>query len=311
MILVVLIFIGIVFLFTIILLAKTFVIVPQGTEYNIQRLGKYSRTLDSGFSVITPFVDVIAGKISIKERVADFLPQPVITKDNVTMNIDTVVYYQVTDSFSYQYKVDNAMKAIENLTATTVRNLVGDLTLDQTLTSRDVVNAKMRAVLDEATDPWGIKVNRVELKNIQPPKDVTDAMEKESKAERVKRATILEAESFKQSAVLKAQGEKESAILSSQGQRESQILRAQGEAQAIVEINAAKAKALELIKDVHVDEAVIQLKSLEALEKLGDGQATKIFLPAELSGIASMTTAFGELNEKMKPTTVNVNEVSK
>lgn len=282
----------------IILFASTVRIVPQASEYVVERFGRYHKTLTTGVNFTIPFIDVVRRRVSTKEQVADFLPQPVITKDNVTMNIDTVVYFQITDAYSFQYKIENAFSAIENLTATSLRNVIGELTLDETLTSRDVINTKLRGVLDEATDPWGIKVNRVELKNILPPREVTDAMEKQSKAEREKRAKILQAEATKESAILEAEGMKTSAILKAEGEREAQVLAAKAQAEAIIRVNDAKAQAYEAIKKVNADETVIKLRGLEALEKVADGQATKIFLPSEFNKIGAVTTLFGELNEK-------------
>lgn len=273
-------------------------IVPQASEYIVERLGKYYARSDAGIHFRIPFIDVIVKKVSLKERVSDFAPQPVITKDNVTMQIDTVIYYQITDASFYTYRIENPVSAIENLTATTLRNIIGEMDLDNTLTSRDYINTSMRAILDEATDPWGIKINRVELKNIMPPIDIQQAMEKQMKAEREKRANILQAEGLKQASILSAEGEKEAAILRAEAQKESQIRIAEGQAQAILETNKAKAEALRFIKEVDPNEAVLRVRGMETLERVADGKATKIFMPNELSNVASIATAFGELNKE-------------
>ena len=270
-------------------------IVPQARAYVIERLGSYYTTWENGLHFKIPFVDRIAKIVSLKETVKDFDPQPVITKDNVTMQIDTVVYYQITDAKLYTYGVDLPVSAIENLTATTLRNLIGELELDQTLTSRDIINGKMRSILDEATDPWGIKVNRVEVKNIIPPRDIQEAMEKQMRAERERREKILQAEGEKKSSILIAEGEKESAILRAEAQKESQIKIAEGEAEAMLKIKEAEAKGIELLKNAKADPSVLTLKSFEALSKVADGQATKLIVPADLSNIATFGTALAEV----------------
>ena len=256
-------------------------IVPQAQAYVIERLGAYQSTWNVGFNLKIPFIDKVARKVNLKEQVADFPPQPVITKDNVTMRIDTVVFYQITDPKLFTYGVENPMMAIENLTATTLRNIIGDLELDQTLTSRETINTKMRAALDIATDPWGIKVNRVELKNIIPPAEIQNAMEKQMKAERERREAILRAEADKQAAILRAEAEKE-----------KMIREAEGEAEAILKVQQANADGIKMLKEAGADAAVLKLKSLEAFEKVADGQATTILLPAELQGIASVAETF-------------------
>jgi regulator of protease activity HflC (stomatin/prohibitin superfamily) len=289
-----------------ILIISNIKIVPQASAYVIERLGAYSTTWKVGLNIKIPFIERVAKVVSLKEQVVDFNPQPVITKDNVTMQIDTVVYYQITDPKLYTYGVDNPMSAIENLTATTLRNIVGDLELDQTLTSRDTVNTKMRAILDEATDPWGIKINRVELKNILPPKEIRDAMEKQMKAERERRESILRAEGEKRSAVLVAEGqkhakilaaeaEKESAILLAEANKEAQIREAEGEAEAILAVQTATAEGIRKINESNPSEAFLTIKALEALGKLGDGKATKIIIPSEIQGIAGLAASLKEL----------------
>ncbi|MBO4426505.1 MAG: SPFH/Band 7/PHB domain protein [Clostridiales bacterium] len=270
-------------------------IVPQATTFIIERLGTYKTTWDTGLHLKVPFIDKVAKKISLKEKVADFAPQAVITKDNVTMQIDTVVFYQIIDPKLYTYGIERPIIAIENLSATTLRNIIGDLELDQTLTSRDIINTRMREILDEATDPWGIKVNRVELKNIIPPKEIQQAMEKQMKAEREKREKILIAEGEKESAIRVAEGEKEAAILRAEAKKEAQIREAEGQAQAILEIQEATAKGLQMIKDVGADDGLIAIKGLEALEKVGQGSSTKIIIPSELQGIAGLATTIKEV----------------
>ena len=272
-------------------------IIPQSNAYVIERLGAYSHTLDRGLHMIIPFIDRVAGKVSLKERVQDFAPQPVITADNVTMQIDTVVYFQITDPMLYTYGIHNPISAIENLTATTLRNIIGDLELDQTLTSRDLINTKMRAILDEATDPWGIRVQRVEVKNILPPRDIQEAMEKQMRAERERRESILRAEGEKHSAILSAEGEKESNVLGAQGRKEARITEAEGEAQAIERIQLAQAKAAEAMKGIDIDNAYIKLKSLETFEKVADGKATKIIVPSELQNLASILQSAKEISK--------------
>ena len=278
-------------------------IVPQAQAYVIERLGAYQATWNVGFNLKIPFIDRVARKVNLKEQVADFPPQPVITKDNVTMRIDTVVFYQITDPKLFTYGVENPMMAIENLTATTLRNIIGDLELDQTLTSRETINTKMRAALDIATDPWGIKVNRVELKNIIPPAEIQNAMEKQMKAERERReavtraegekkAKILEAEGAKESAILRAEADKQAAILRAEAEKEKMIREAEGEAEAILKVQQANADGIKMLKEAGADAAVLKLKSLEAFEKVADGQATTILLPAELQGIASIAETF-------------------
>ncbi len=270
-------------------------IVPQAYAYVIERLGAYKGTWSVGFHVKLPFFDKIARKVNLKEQVVDFEPQAVITKDNVTMHIDTVVYFQITDPKLYTYGVERPMMAIENLTATTLRNIIGDLELDETLTSRDTVNTKMRAILDEATDPWGIKINRVELKNIIPPREIQDAMEKQMKAERERREAILRAEGEKKSAVLVAEGEKESAILRAEAEREAAIRQAEGEAEAILKVQKAMAEGIRMINEADPGQAFLTIKSLEALEKVADGKATKLIIPSEIQGLAGLATSLREM----------------
>ena len=275
-------------------------IVPQAQSYVIERLGSYYATWQNGLHFKVPFIDRVANKVTLKEIVKDFAPQPVITKDNVTMQIDTVVYFQITDPKLYTYGVDYPINAIESLTATTLRNIIGELELDQTLTSRDIINTKMRSILDEATDPWGIKVNRVEVKNILPPRDIQDAMEKQMRAERERREKILQAEGEKKSSILIAEGEKESAILRAEAQMMSQIKVAEGEAEALLKLKQAEADAIRLIREAKADEAVLRLKSYEALEHLANGKSTKIIVPAELSGVATFGTTLKEVMEEKK-----------
>ena len=283
-------------------------IVPQAQSYVVERLGAFQAVWDTGLHLKLPLFDKVARRVNMKERVADFPPQPVITKDNVTMRIDTVVFYQITDPKLFTYGVENPMMAIENLTATTLRNIIGDLELDQTLTSRETINTQMRAALDAATDPWGIKVNRVELKNIIPPAEIQNAMEKQMKAERERReavtraegekkASILQAEGEKQSAILRAEAEKQSAILRAEAQKERMIREAEGEAEAILKVQQANADGIKMLKEAGADEAVLKMKSLEAFEKVADGKATTILIPSELSGIASLATAFKEVGK--------------
>ena len=275
-------------------------IVPQAQRYVIERLGSYYTTWTNGLHFKIPFIDRIANITTAKEIVKDFAPQPVITKDNVTMQIDTVVYFQITDAKLYTYGVENPINAIENLTATTLRNLIGELELDQTLTSRDIINSKMRAILDEATDPWGIKVNRVEVKNILPPKDIQEAMEKQMRAERERREKILQAEGEKKSNVLIAEGEKEAAILRAEAKKETQRKEAEGEAEALIKIKEAEAMGIKLLKEAGADKSVLMLKSYEALGKLSEGQSTKIIIPSDMQGIASFGTAINEMIDKKK-----------
>ena len=273
-------------------------VVPQSKTYVIERLGSYHTTWQNGLHVKIPFIDRIANNVSLKEKVRDFPPQPVITKDNVTMQIDTVVYFQITDPKLYTYGVENPINAIENLTATTLRNIIGDLELDETLTSRDLINAKMCTILDEATDPWGIKINRVEVKNIIPPRDIQEAMEKQMRAERERREKILQAEGEKKSSILIAEGEKESAILRAEAQKETQIKLAEGEAEAILKVKEAEANGIKLLKDAKADKSVLTLKSFEAFEKAANGQATKIIIPSDMQNLASTLAAASELIKK-------------
>ncbi len=293
-------------LVVLLVLASCIKIVPQASAYVVERLGGYLATWSVGLHFKVPFIDHVAKKVNMKEQVVDFPPQPVITKDNVTMKIDTVVYYQITDPKMYTYGVANPLMAIENLTATTLRNIIGDLELDQTLTSRETINTKMRSSLDVATDPWGIKVNRVELKNIIPPPAIQDAMEKQMKAERERREAILKAEGEKKSTVLVAEGKKASMILDAEGEKQAAILRAEakkeamireaeGQAEAILKVQQANASGLQFIKDVQADQSVIQLKSLEAFAKAADGKATKIIIPSEIQGLAGLARSLTEV----------------
>ena len=276
------------------LLISCIKIVPQANAYVVERLGAYHATWSTGMHFKVPFIDRIAKKVSLKEQVIDFPPQPVITKDNVTMQIDTVIYFQITDSKLYAYGVERPISAIENLSATTLRNIIGDMELDHTLTSRDIINSKIRVILDEATDAWGIKVNRVELKNIIPPKEIQDSMEKQMKAERERRAKILDAEGEKRSAILIAEGQKESAVLRAEAVRETKIREAQGEAEAILSVQRALADSIKLLNESNPNEAVLALKSLEAFEKAADGKATKIIIPANIQGMAGLATSLKE-----------------
>ncbi|MBO5092068.1 MAG: SPFH/Band 7/PHB domain protein [Clostridia bacterium] len=280
-------------------------IVPQSKAYVIERLGAYHKTWDTGIHFLIPFIDKISKEVSLKEQVADFPPQPVITKDNVTMQIDTVVFFQITDPKLFAYGVESPLAAIENLTATTLRNIIGDLELDHTLTSRDTINAKIRSILDEATDPWGIKINRVELKNIKPPAEIQDAMEKQMKAERQRREAILRAEGEKSSNILVAEGKKESqileaeaekqaAILRAEAEKEARIKRAEGEAEAILKINQAQAESIRLINEAAPESAYLTLKKLEAMEKVSDGKATKVIIPSDLQGVVGLVNAVTE-----------------
>lgn len=284
-------------------------VVPQAHAYVIERLGTYNTTWSAGLHLKTPLIDKVAHRISMKEQVVDFAPQPVITKDNVTMRIDTVVFFQITDPKLFAYGVEKPIMAIENLTATTLRNIIGELELDQTLTSRETINTKMRATLDEATDPWGIKVNRVELKNIIPPAAIQDAMEKQMKAERERREQILIAEGEKKSAILRAEGQKESLILSAEAEKQSAILRAEatkeatirraeGEAEAILKVQQANADGIKFLNEAAPDQAVLTLKSLEAFAKAADGKATKLIIPSEISGIAGLASSLTEIVTK-------------
>ena len=300
-------YIGFILLFIIlvVLIAANIRIVPQANAYVVERLGAYQATWSVGVHVKIPLIDKIAKKVLLKEQVIDFPPQPVITKDNVTMQIDTVIFFQITDPKFYAYGVDRPMSAIENLAATTLRNIIGDLELDQTLTSREIINTRMRIVLDEATDPWGIKINRVEVKNIMPPKEIQNAMEKQMKAEREKRESILIAEGQKSAAILVSQGKKESLILEAEAEKQAAILRAEakkeasireaeGEAEAIISVQTATAEGLRMIKAVELNKEVLTLKSFESLEKVANGQATKIIIPSEIQGLAGLSKALSE-----------------
>lgn len=304
-------YIGFIFILAVVvvLIATNIRIVPQAYAYVVERLGAYQTTWGVGIHVKVPLVDKIAKKISLKEQVVDFPPQPVITKDNVTMQIDTVIFFQITDPKLYTYGVERPLSAIDYLTATTLRNIIGDLELDETLTSREVINTRMRAVLDEATDPWGIKINRVEVKNILPPKEIQNAMEKQMKAEREKRELILIAEGQKNSAILVSQGKKESLILEAEAEKQAAILRAEarkeasireaeGEAEAILSIQRATADGLKMIKEVELNKEVLTFRSFEAFEKAANGQATKIIVPSEIQGLAGLATALTEISNK-------------
>lgn len=275
-------------------------IVPQAQSNVVERLGSYHQTWQNGLHIKLPFIDRVANKVSLKEKVQDFAPQSVITKDNVTMHIDTVVYFQITDPKLYTYGVEFPISAIENLTATTLRNIIGELELDETLTSRDLINTKMCEILDSATDPWGIKINRVEVKNIIPPKDIQDAMEKQMRAERERREAILKAEGDKTAAILRAEGEKESAILVAEAKKQAQIKEAEGEAEAILKIQEATARGLQLIKEANPTEAVLKLKSYESLEKVANGNATKIIIPSDIQNLATKGTIISEMLDKDK-----------
>ena len=296
----------VVLILIVLILASCIKIVPQAQAYVVERLGAYQQTWSVGLHIKVPFIDKVAKRVVLKEQVVDFAPQPVITKDNVTMRIDTVVFFQITDPKLFAYGVENPIMAIENLTATTLRNIIGEMELDQTLTSREVINTKMRASLDIATDPWGIKVNRVELKNIIPPAAIQDAMEKQMKAERERREAILRAEGEKKSTILVAEGQKESAILEAEAEKQSAILRAEaqkekmireaeGEAEAIIKVQQATADGIRMIREAGADEAVLKIKSLEAFEKAADGQATKIIIPSEIQGLAGLAASAKEV----------------
>ncbi|MDE6663769.1 MAG: paraslipin [Lachnospiraceae bacterium] len=299
-------FVLVILIIIVIILASCVSVVPQAYAYVVERLGAYQQTWSVGLHVKMPIIDRVAKRVILKEQVVDFAPQPVITKDNVTMRIDTVVFYQITDPKLFAYGVENPIMAIENLTATTLRNIIGEMELDQTLTSREVINTKMRASLDIATDPWGIKVNRVELKNIIPPAAIQDAMEKQMKAERERREAILRAEGEKKSTVLVAEGKKESVILEAEAEKQSAILRAEaqkermireaeGEAAAILKVQQATADGIRMIREAGADEAVLRIKSLEAFEKAADGQATKIIIPSEIQGLAGLAASAKEI----------------
>lgn len=288
-------------LIALIILVRNIRIVPQAQAYVITRLGAYKTTWGVGLHLKIPFIEAVAKRLSLKEQVADFPPQPVITKDNVTMQIDTVVYYQITDPKLYTYGIEQPILAIENLSATTLRNLIGDLELDQCLTSRDIVNTKMRQILDEATDPWGIKVNRVELKNILPPKDIQNAMEKQMRAERERRESILQAEGQKQSQILVAEGEKESRILRADAEKQARIMEAEAEATAILRVNEAKASSLKMLNEACPTDAVIRIKALEAFQAAADGKATKIIIPSEIQGLAGLAEGIVETVKRTEP----------
>ncbi len=299
----------VVLILIVLILASCIKIVPQAQAYVVERLGAYQQTWSVGLHIKVPFIDKVAKRVVLKEQVVDFAPQPVITKDNVTMRIDTVVFFQITDPKLFAYGVENPIMAIENLTATTLRNIIGEMELDQTLTSREVINTKMRASLDIATDPWGIKVNRVELKNIIPPAAIQDAMEKQMKAERERREAILKAEGEKKSTILVAEGKKESAILEAEAEKEAAILRAEaekekmireaeGRAEAIMKVQQANADGIRFIKEAGADEAVLRLKSLEAFAQAADGKATKIIIPSDIQGIAGLVKSIAEVGAK-------------
>ena len=300
-----LVFVVILIVFLLAIIVANIKIVPQAHAFVVERLGAFHASWGTGLHVKIPFIDRIAKKVSLKEQVIDFPPQPVITKDNVTMQIDTVVYFQITDPKLYAYGVENPISAIENLTATTLRNIIGEMELDHTLTSRDVINSKIRVILDEATDPWGIKVNRVELKNIIPPREIQDAMEKQMKAERERRARILDAEGEKRSAILIAEGKKESAILNAEAIKESKIREAQGEAEAIIAVQKAVADGIRMINEAEPSQGMIAIRSLEAFEKAADGRATKLIIPSEIQGLAGLAASLKEMvtdgNIDMKP----------
>ena len=277
------------------IIAKTIRIIPQSYAYVVERIGAYNRTCTVGLHIMIPLLDRIANKVSLKEQVLDFAPQPVITKDNVTMQIDTVVYFQITDPKLFTYGVVRPLNAIETLTATTLRNIIGDLELDETLTSRDIINSRMRSILDEATDPWGIKIHRVEVKNIIPPRDIQEAMEKQMRAERERREAILQAEGKKTAAILTAEGKKESMILEATAEKEAQIARAEGEAEALRLVYEAQAKGIEYINNSQPQQAYITLEGFKALENLAKGESTKIIIPTELQGMASAVTSIAEI----------------
>ena len=305
------IFVVVVLLLVLLIIIRNIYVVQQSKAYVIERLGAFSKVWEVGIHFKAPFIERVAKKVSLKEQVLDYPPQPVITKDNVTMQIDTVVYFQITDPKLYAYGVEQPMVAMETLTATTLRNIIGDLELDQTLTSRDVINTKMRSILDESTDPWGIKVNRVELKNILPPQDIQNSMEKQMKAERDRRQAILQAEGTKRSQVLVAEGEKEAAILKAdaekqaailkaEAEKQAAILRADGEAQAIMAVQKAMAESLELLNQHAPNDQVVKLKALEAMQKVADGKATKIIIPSELQGLAGLASGIAESVKDVK-----------
>lgn len=294
-----------VFVLIVVLIVANIKIVPQANAFVVEWLGAYKATWGVGLHFKVPFLEKVAKKVSLKEIVVDFPPQPVITADNVTMQIDTVVYFQITDPKLYSYGVERPMVAIENLTATTLRNIVGDMELDQTLTSRDVVNTKMRAILDEATDPWGIKINRVELKNIMPPAEIQNAMEKQMKAERERREAILRAEGEKKSAILVAEGEKEAQILRAEADKEAQIRRAEGEAEAILSVQKATADGIRMLKEADPNHEILVLKSYEAMEQIANGKATKLIIPSDMQGMAGMAASLAEIWKDGAKTEIN------
>ncbi|MCD7809747.1 MAG: SPFH/Band 7/PHB domain protein [Erysipelotrichaceae bacterium] len=284
----------------IVLIARTIRIVPQSYAYVVERIGAYNRTCNVGLHILIPMVDHVANRVSLKEQVMDFAPQPVITKDNVTMQIDTVVYFQITDPKLFTYGVVRPLNAIENLTATTLRNIIGDLELDETLTSRDIINSRMRSILDEATDPWGIKIHRVEVKNIIPPRDIQEAMEKQMRAERERREAILQAEGKKTAAILTAEGKKESMILEATAEKEAAIARAEGEAEALRLVYEAQAKGIEYINHAAPQQAYVTLEGYKALEKVAEGQSTKILIPSDLQNVATAVTSVVEIAKDPK-----------
>ena len=290
-----LIFLLILIALILLVLAKNIVVVQQSRAYVVERLGAFQAVWGVGIHLKVPFIERVARKVSLKEQIADFPPQPVITKDNVTIQVDTVLFFQITDPKLYAYGVEQPMAAIENLTATTLRNLIGDLELDQSLTSRDIINAKMRSILDEATDPWGIKVNRVELKNIMPPKEIQNAMERQMKAERERREAILQAEGEKKSAILIAEGEREAAVLRADAKKQQQILEAEGQAEAILTVQRATAEGIKLVNESSPTEAVIKIRALEAFSNAANGRATKIIIPSEIQGLAGLATGLKEI----------------
>lgn len=287
--------IAVVAILLIAIIAANVVIVPQASAFVVERLGAFQASWETGLHFKIPLIERVANRVTLKERVGDFPPQPVITKDNVTMQIDTIIYFSVTDPKLFTYGIVNPMSAIENLTATTLRNIIGDLELDQTLTSRDIINAKMRAILDEATDPWGIKINRVELKNILPPREIQDAMERQMKAERERRESILRAEGEKRSAILIAEGEKESVILRAEAARQQKIKEAEGEAEALLTVQTALANSIKLLNESHPTDAIIKVKALEAFAAAADGKATKIIIPSEIQGLAGLIGSLKEI----------------
>ena len=287
--------IAILIVLLIVIVAKTIRVVPQSYAYVVERIGAYNRTCNVGLHVMIPLIDRVANKVSLKEQVMDFAPQPVITKDNVTMQIDTVVYFQITDPRLFTYGVVRPLNAIENLTATTLRNIIGDLELDETLTSRDIINSRMRSILDEATDPWGIKIHRVEVKNIIPPRDIQEAMEKQMRAERERREAILQAEGKKTAAILNAEGKKEAMILEATAEKEAAIARAEGEAEALRLVYEAKAKGIQYINESKPEDAYVTLEGFKSLEKVAQGDATKIIIPSDLQGMAATITSIAEI----------------